>query len=92
MTKTAVLNPESADHTPDTEALGQRDTQDYIVPGSLEYRQYVSRLLRGTINYEEFMDKLEPEGSPHRARLTGFLRTLLEGLAGRSFPGKYPPK
>ncbi len=92
MTKTAALDLDETAPIPETEALGQQEKHDYIVPGSREYRQYVSQLLRGTISYDEFMDKLEPEGSPQRDRLMSFIRTLVEGLAGRSFPGKNPPR
>jgi len=92
VTKTAALARDDADPTPDTEALGQREDPSYVVPGSREYRQYVSQLLRGTISYDEFMEKLEPEDSPRRHRLLSFWRTLAEGLAGRSFPKRNPPR
>lgn len=92
MTKTAAFNQTGADQIPDTEALGQREEHAYVVPGSREYRLYVGQLLRGTLTYEEFMEKLEPEYSPRRHRLMRFLRTLAEGLAGGSFPRQNPPR
>lgn len=92
MTKTAAVERDRSGEIPDTEALGQREERTYVVPGSREYRQHVSQLLRGTLSYEEFMEKLEPEDSRRRHRLLSFLRTLTEGLAGRSFPSQNPPR
>lgn len=91
MTKTATKH-QASDEIPDTEALGQRDEQSNVVPGSPEYRKHVSRLLRGALSYEEFMELLEPESAPQRHRLLRLLRTLTEGLAGRSFPSQNPPR
>ena len=77
----------------ETEALGQRGKDEALIPGSREYHRQVERLLAGKISYSEFMRSLErrPTDDP-LARLRHLIRTLLEGIAGRSFPTKTTPR
>mgnify|MGYP001053212038 CR=1 FL=1 len=77
----------------ETEALGQTGEVPAITPGSREYRRQVEKLIAGKITYEQFVGALERRRHLSRmARLRHFLRTLIEGLGGRSFTTRTRPR